>query len=70
MCRTSSALRPLPNEAIATLGKHLNVHRDFVIRCAVLGLGDVLNAEHDPDVPTSVAVEAWLGEAHARYQRR
>jgi hypothetical protein len=58
------------NQAVATLGKPLNVHRDFVIRCAVLGLGDALNTEHDPDVPASVAVEAWLGEARSRYQRR
>ncbi|AGB22144.1 hypothetical protein Mycsm_01751 [Mycobacterium sp. JS623] len=59
-------------EAVATLGRPLKVHRDFVVRCAVLGQGEALNAEYDSDVPASVAVEAWLGEARSIHncQRR
>jgi hypothetical protein len=54
--------------ATSTLGRPVRVQRDFVVRCAVLGLGEALNAEHEPDLPTSVAVEAWL--SRTRQHRR
>lgn len=57
--------------AALTLGRPVRVQRNFVVRCAVLGLGEALNAEHDPDVSTSISVETWLAEQRAaRRQRR
>ncbi|MGU3500909.1 hypothetical protein [Mycobacterium sp. C31M] len=57
--------------AASTLGRPVRVHRNFVVRCAVLGLGEALNAEHDPQVSTSIAIETWLAEQRAaRHQRR
>lgn len=57
--------------AAITLGRPVRVQRDFVVRCAVLGLGEALNAEHDPDVSASIAIETWLAEQRAaRRQRR
>lgn len=53
-----------------TLGRPVRVHRDFVVRCAVLGLGEALNAEEEPDLPTFVSVESWLSRARIRQQRR
>jgi hypothetical protein len=52
-------------EAAATLGRPVRFYRDFVVRCAVLGLGEALNAEHDPDLSASHVVEAWLGQTRA-----
>lgn len=57
--------------AALTLGRRVRVQRNFVVRCAVLGLGEALNAEHDPDVPASVTIETWLAEQRAaRRQHR
>lgn len=56
--------------AASTLGRPVRVRRDFIVRSAVLGLGEALNSEHEPDLPTSVAVESWLSQARVRQQRR
>lgn len=57
--------------AAVTLGRPVRTPRNFVVRCAVLGLGEALNAEHDPEVPASIAIETWLAEQRAtRRQRR
>lgn len=57
--------------AAGTLGRPVRVQRNFVVRCAALGLGEALNAEHDPDVSASIAIETWLAEQRAaRRQRR
>lgn len=56
-------------DAARTLGRPVAVHRDFVVRCAVLGLGDALNAEQEPDIPASVSVETWLSHPRIRQQR-
>jgi len=57
--------------AAITLGRPVRVRRDFVVRCAVLGLGEALNVEHyDPDVSASIAVETWLAEQRAARRLR
>ncbi|MCX2934664.1 hypothetical protein ORI20_30810 [Mycobacterium sp. CVI_P3] len=57
--------------AALTLGRPVRVQRNFVVRCAVFGLGEALNAEHDADEPASTAIETWLAEQRAfrRHQR-
>ena len=57
-------------DAARTLGHPVAKHRDFVVRCAVLGLGEALNSEEEPDLPASVSVETWLSRARIRQQRR
>lgn len=57
--------------AAGTLGRPVRVPRNFIVRCAVLGLGEALNAEHDPGMPSSIAIETWLAERRAsRRQHR
>ncbi|OBK28887.1 hypothetical protein A5634_19825 [Mycobacterium asiaticum] len=57
-------------DAARTLGRPVGNHRDFVVRCTVIGLGEALNAEEEPDLPLSVSVETWLSRARFRQQRR
>lgn len=56
--------------AASTLGRPVHARRDFVVRSAVLGLGDALNAEHEPELPASVPVEVCLAQARSDQQRR
>lgn len=55
--------------AAMTLGRPVRVRRDFVVRCASLGLGEALNAEHH-DASASPEIEEWLAQQRiARGQR-